>query len=117
MKKFKSKYRIPSARLQTWDYSNNGAYFITICTKNKHHYFGEIIHGKMQLSHIGVLAGVLWYEIKNHALNIELGDFVVMPNHVHGILLLNDGNNHNYHHVSRRDKVCLISIYHHQQYN
>ena len=43
----------------------------------------------MQLSHIGILADVFWYEIKNHAKNIELGEFVVMPNHVHGILILN----------------------------
>jgi len=41
--KFQNKYRIPSARLQTWNYGNSGAYFITICTKNRIHYFGEIV--------------------------------------------------------------------------
>ncbi|MBS1760644.1 MAG: transposase [Bacteroidetes bacterium] len=74
--------------MQTWDYANDGAYFITICTKNREHYFGEIENGKMQLSPIGAIADVLWYEIKNHAKNIELGEFVVMPNHVHGVLIL-----------------------------
>ena len=90
--KFQNKYRIPSARWQNWDYGSDAAYFITICTKNREHYFGEIKNGKMHLSRIGVLADVFWHEIKNHSKNIELGAFVVMPNHIHGILILN-GNN------------------------
>ena len=88
--KFQGKYRIESTRLKTWDYGDNGAYFITICTKNREHYFGEINHGKMVLFHVGVIADILWYEIKNHAKNVELDAFVVMPNHIHGILILND---------------------------
>ncbi|MBS1653084.1 MAG: transposase [Bacteroidetes bacterium] len=88
MSLYKNKYRSESARLQTWNYANDGAYFITICTKDREHYFGEIENGNMQLSPIGAIADVLWYEIKNHAKNIELGAFVVMPNHVHGILIL-----------------------------
>jgi putative transposase len=86
--KFKNKYRIPSARLQTWNYGWDAAYFITICTKNREHYFGEIVDGKMELSKIGVIANVLWFEIKNHADNLKLGEFIVMPNHIHGILIL-----------------------------
>ena len=87
--KFQNKYRIPSARLQHWDYGWNAAYFITICTKDREYFFGEIVNGSMNLSGIGIIADVLWYEIKNHAKNIELGDFVVMPNHIHGIIVLN----------------------------
>lgn len=79
-------------RLQTWDYRWAGSYFITICTQNREHYFGEIIDGKMQLSHIGVIADIFWHEIKNRAKNVELGEFIVMPNHVHGILILKDNN-------------------------
>ncbi len=94
MEKYGNKYRIKSTRLQNWDYGWNGAYFITICTKNREHYFGEIENGRMQLSPIGVIADILWYEIKNHAKNIELGEFIVMPNHIHGILILN-GNTDN----------------------
>jgi putative transposase len=90
MEKFQNKYRIPSARLRHWDYRWAGAYFITICTQNRAHCFGEIADGKIQLSHVGVIANVLWYEIKNRAKNIELGEFVVMPNHIHGILIIND---------------------------
>lgn len=90
MDKYQNKYRIPSARANWWNYGWAGAYFITICTKNRNHYFGRIEHGKMDLSNCGILADVFWYEIKNHAKNVELGAFVVMPNHIHGILILND---------------------------
>jgi len=89
MKKFRNKYRIPSARASWWDYGNDAAYFITICTKGMECYFGDIVDAKMQLSHVGVLADVFWYEIKNHAKNVTLDVFQVMPNHIHGILALN----------------------------
>lgn len=89
MKKFNNKYRIQSARAPWWDYGNAGAYFITICTKNREHFFGEIQEAKMIWSPVGAIADVLWHEIPNHANNVELGAFVVMPNHIHGILILN----------------------------
>lgn len=103
--KFKNKYRISSARLQTWDYSNNGAYFITICTQNRHHFFGNIQNQEMQLSEIGKLAEKFWYEIPNHFSMIELGNFVVMPNHVHGILIIDKPNDESF--VETRQ--CLVS--------
>lgn len=86
--KFQNKYRIGSARASWWDYEWSGAYFITICAANRTHFFGEIKDNKMHLSPIGILADVFWHEIKNHSKNVELGAFVVMPNHVHGILIL-----------------------------
>jgi len=64
----------------------------------------------MNLSEAGCLAGVLWYEIKNHAKNIELGEFVVMPNHIHGVLILNGNNNRNNddgHNVETRHALSL----------
>lgn len=88
MSKFKKQYRIESSRASWWNYADGGTYFITICTKNKEHFFGEIKNNKMELSHYGVLANVFWHEIKNHTKNVELGAFVVMPNHIHGILKL-----------------------------
>ncbi|MGB1205808.1 MAG: transposase [Chitinophagales bacterium] len=88
MEKFKNKYRIPSARLQTWDYGSNAAYFVTICTQNRQHYFGEIRNEDMQLSEMGVLAQKYWYEIPNRFPFVELDAFVVMPNHVHGIIVI-----------------------------
>jgi len=87
--KFRNTYRIESTRLQNWDYRWAGVYFITICTQNRECYFGNIENGEMTLSNIGVIADILWYEIKNHTKNIELGEFIVMPNHIHGILILN----------------------------
>jgi len=90
MAKFQNKYRSESARAQWWDYGWNGAYFITICTKNREHFFGEIQHGKMELSPLGVIADILWHDIPNHVSFVELGDFVVMPNHIHGILILDN---------------------------
>ena len=97
MDKFKNKYRIPSARLQTWDYGSNGSYFITICTKNRQHFFGAISNDEMQLNEMGKLAEQYWVEIPNHFPFIVLGNFVVMPNHIHGILIINkpDANNAN----------------------
>ncbi|MCL9771131.1 transposase [Flavobacterium sp. HXWNR69] len=88
--KFKNKYRISSARLQSWDYSNSGVYFITICTQDRHHFFGHIHNQEMQLSEVGKLAAQFWYEIPNHFPMVELGNFVVMPNHVHGILIIDN---------------------------
>ncbi len=95
MKKFKDKYRIPSARAQWWDYSRDGVYFITICTGQREFYFGDIENGKMNLSNLGVLADVLWHEIPNHAKNVTLGEFKVMPNHIHGIIILDGNDNGN----------------------
>jgi REP element-mobilizing transposase RayT len=86
--KFRNKYRIPSNRLKNWDYGSNSAYFITICTKNREHFFGEINNGKMQLNELGKNAVQFWMEIPNHFPFIELGNFVVMPNHTHGILII-----------------------------
>ena len=91
MTKYKNKYRSESARATWWNYGWAGAYFITICTKNRKPYFGGIILGEsneMILSNCGVLADVFWHKIPHHAKNVELGAFVVMPNHIHGILIL-----------------------------
>jgi len=90
MDRYKNKYRISSTRLQTWNYANEGAYFITICTKNREHFFGEIIEGKMILNEIGRLTEIEWaktIEIRQD-MNLELGAFVVMPNHFHAIVII-----------------------------
>ena len=88
--KFRNKYRVPSTRLQNWDYRSPGAYYITICTHNRECCFGELIDEKMILSHIGIVADILWYQILRISKNIQLGPFVVMPNHVHGILIITE---------------------------
>ncbi len=88
MDRFKGKYRIPSARLPDYDYGQEGAYFITVCTHNQAHYFGEVRNGKMVLNGIGAMVQGFWYDIPHHFDHVSLGEFVVMPNHVHGILIL-----------------------------
>jgi len=89
MEKFRDKYRIPSARLKNWNYGWDGLYFVTICTAGNHPYFGTVAGGKMILSDIGNLAYRFWKEIQDHFPFIELDAFVIMPNHVHGILIIN----------------------------
>lgn len=93
MAKFRNKYRIESTRLKGWDYRNAGAYFITICTDGRLHHFGECQGGQMKLSAAGLLVQGCWYEIPRLNPNVELGEFIVMPNHIHGILILVDDNN------------------------
>lgn len=91
--KFKNKYRIPSARLASWDYSHNGAYFITICTANREHYFGKIINGQPQLSEQGKIAHQYWSQIPDHFEFVLLDEFLVMPNHIHGIIVIDKPGN------------------------
>ncbi len=92
IKLFNNKFRIDSTRLKNWDYGSNGAYFITICTKNRKRFFGEIANNKMIYNEIGCLAYNFWAEIPKHFPFIELGNFEIMPNHVHGILIINKPN-------------------------
>ncbi len=95
-KKFQNKYRISSARLQGYDYGANGAYFVTICTKNRVCYFGDISNvvetgncPSLRPTVIGHAVIEFWKNIPNHYPFVELGEFVVMPNHIHGILFFN----------------------------
>ncbi|MFA5769951.1 MAG: transposase [Patescibacteria group bacterium] len=92
--KFRNIYRIPSSRLSNWNYSENGYYFVTICTKEREHYFGEIINNKMNLSKIGKIVQKYWFEIPYHFPFVELDEFIVMPNHIHGITIIK--NQHNF---------------------
>jgi REP element-mobilizing transposase RayT len=86
--KFRGKYRIPSTRAQWWDYSRNGIYYITFCTKDRRFYFGNILNHTMILSDIGIMARQFWSEIPSHFPNVLLDEFVIMPNHIHGIILI-----------------------------
>ena len=83
---FKNKYRVASTRLPAWDYSRPGYYFITICVQDRGCYFGEIKNGIIGLSAEGLIAYKFWVEIAEHFKNVNLDEFIVMPNHIHGIL-------------------------------
>ena len=79
-----------SIRLKGYDYTRAGAYFITICVKDKYCLFGKIMNGKMKLNELGQVTETCWIEIPNHFPNTNLDEFVIMPNHVHGIIVLRD---------------------------
>lgn len=88
--KFLNTYRIPSARLQGWDYKTAAAYFVTICTFHRRHYFGEIRDGKTAFTSIGKIVESEWLKtpVIRRDMNLQLGEFVVMPNHFHGIIII-----------------------------
>ena len=90
MSLYQNRYRIEPARLKEWDYSSKGYYYITICTKNRIHHFGRINNGKLELSEIGRLAHKYWMEIPDHFPNSQLDKFVIMPNHIHGIIAIDN---------------------------
>ena len=77
-----------SLRLPDYDYSQEGAYFVTICTYNRRPLFGEILAGEMHLNATGRVAAAQWLLLANRFTNLELGEWVIMPNHIHGILVI-----------------------------
>lgn len=74
-----------SARLKYYDYSQNGYYFITICTHKRQQIFGEIKNGKTKLNDIGKIVDFTWNDLKNHN-DINLHEYIIMPDHIHGII-------------------------------
>jgi putative transposase len=79
-----------SIRIKGYDYSQNGAYFVTICTHNKLCLFGQVESGKMVLNALGLLIESIWRQIPSHYRTVLIDEFVVMPNHIHGIIRLQD---------------------------
>jgi REP element-mobilizing transposase RayT len=79
-----------SIRLQGYDYSLAGAYYVTIVTHGRKHLFGNIANGKMQLNRFGQIVQSAWYDLPGHYRHVELAAFCIMPNHVHAIIVLTD---------------------------
>ncbi len=90
--KKKNKYRVKSTRLSYWDYSNPGFYFVTICTKDRKNMFGEVKDEKMILNRLGYIVKHCWRDLTNHYKNCNLDSFIVMPNHLHGIIKIKNFN-------------------------
>jgi REP element-mobilizing transposase RayT len=90
--KFKNTYRIPPARWQDWDYGASAAYFVTACTAHRERFFGEISDGGMRLSETGKTVQTEWLKtpVLRPDMNIMLGEYVVMPNHFHGIIVIGE---------------------------
>lgn len=80
-----------SIRLKGYDYSQPGAYFVTLLCKERVHYFGEVQNEKMIMNEAGHIVERCWLDLPNHAPDIILGAHAVMPNHFHGILIIADG--------------------------
>ena len=76
-----------SMRLKGYNYSQTGAYFVTLVTKNRECLFGEIMDGEMQLNDVGEIAQNTWNNLINQS-NIVLDEFIIMPNHIHGIIVI-----------------------------
>lgn len=77
-----------SIRLRDFDYAQAGAYFVTICTQNRECFFGAAVNGEIQLNDAGRLVYSSWQKLASRIVNISLDAFVVMPNHIHGIILV-----------------------------
>ncbi len=89
MEKYQNKYRVLSNRLPVWDYSSNGAYFITLCVNNQNCIFGHIEQNKMVLNDFGEIASCEWEKSAKIRKKIQLGEYIIMPNHLHGIIIIN----------------------------
>ena len=87
MTKYKDKYRIESTRLRTWDYRNAGYFFVTILTKDREHHFGDVVDGKLILNNFAEIVIEEWLKTAIIRNNIELDEYVLMPNHFHGIII------------------------------
>jgi putative transposase len=102
-----------SIRLAGYDYSEEGAYFVTIVTHQREHLFGEVVDGEMRLNEFGKIVREEWFKTQDMRLQIELSDdeFVVMPNHVHGIIQIIDSvsNKQHYSHGTGDLQVARTS--------
>jgi hypothetical protein len=107
--KFKDKYRIKSTRLPLYDYGQNGYYLVTICTKDRLEYFGNVVNCQMVLTEIGNVALEFWQSISKHFSFVILDEFIIMPNHIHGILIIQKGTDRGGHNISVETGQCPVS--------
>jgi putative transposase len=85
----KLPFRKPN-RLKYYDYANNGYYFVTICTKNRFPAFGEVVDKKMIYNRVAHIVENCWLDLPRHYKNCQLDEFVIMPDHFHGIIMIGD---------------------------
>jgi REP element-mobilizing transposase RayT len=108
-----------SVRFSKLDYSLANSYFITICTNKSLSIFGEILSESMYLNDCGIIAERYWKEMPRHFKQVEIGEFVIMPNHVHGIInIVDDVKNHNsesnineFQHIIRSSLGSIVRSY------
>jgi hypothetical protein len=106
-------------RLQNYDYSNQGYYFVTICTKDSLDYFGRIDNKQMILNDAGKMIERIWHEMPQKYPGINIDAFIIMPNHIHGIILIGPAQGRpvhyriscgNLNHIRRRYSVIIIPM-------
>ena len=90
MELFRNRFRVKSARMRLWDYGNPGLYFITICTQDMKPWMGNVVEGEVRLSDCGIIVENEWNRTADLRPNVRLDRFVVMPNHVHGIIAIHE---------------------------
>jgi len=106
MKKlYKNKYRIDSHRMPNWDYSRNGKYFITMCILDMRCILGEVVGKEMVLSEFGKIVEEKWFESFEIRKELYYDEFIIMPNHIHAILIINHPNTF----VNRKDKYTDVN--------
>jgi REP element-mobilizing transposase RayT len=91
---FQNRYRVESTRLEGWDYSSRGWYFVTLCTKDKKCTLGHARNGQIVLSDAGVIAETGLEAVSGHYWNVMIDRFVVMPNHIHAIIVIEGNHAH-----------------------
>jgi putative transposase len=88
--KFRDRYRVESARLPGWDYRTAGWYFVTVCTKDRIPFFGRVVDGDVILSRMGEIVTEEWQRTPEVRPNVVLDEWILMPNHLHGIIVIVD---------------------------
>jgi putative transposase len=88
MPQVSNRHNRKSIRLQNYDYTQPGAYFVTVCTQNRACLFGEVVEHHIKLNSAGEMVNKVWHEIPTHYAGVDVDVFVLMPNHVHGIIIL-----------------------------
>lgn len=86
MSLFRNTYRVESSRMPEWDYSSPGYYFVTVCTYDRKQILSKIIDGQVHLKPIGLIANEEWLKTESIRKNVALHEYVIMPNHMHGII-------------------------------
>jgi REP element-mobilizing transposase RayT len=95
-------------RLARYDYRRSGAYFVTVCVHDRRERFGEIVNGQMRVTAAGDMVAAHWHALPNRFANVQLGTFIVMPDHVHGIVHLRRVAERATSHVSLSDVIAAF---------
>lgn len=98
-----------SIRLKGYDYSQAGLYFITICCQDRICRFGNLVNGEMVLNEFGIIAYNEWLKTPEIRPNVELGAFIIMPNHMHGIIRLHRRGEENFY-LSKMNSLLLSKL-------